>query len=135
MVRNVPHWIIWELFGPQRPCLGGLFPPSGKFPSHSGMATTGTLLNGTFQSRTHKVRWDGTDSAGDKVGRGAYFYRLMSVDGDDGLGRRGWCWCDKAGRGKEEAVVYSVHYGFFVSKHTEGQTSGGRGLGCFQVEG
>ncbi|MGD9900340.1 MAG: FlgD immunoglobulin-like domain containing protein, partial [Calditrichaceae bacterium] len=39
-----------------------------------------TLFSGKYSFGTFKVRWDGTNSSGQKVSSGVYFYQLVSGD-------------------------------------------------------
>ena len=39
-----------------------------------------TLVSGMHKRNRYSVRWDGTDKKGNKVGAGAYFYRLVAKD-------------------------------------------------------
>jgi hypothetical protein len=39
-----------------------------------------TLVHGSMQAGTYKVRWDGTDKSELRVASGVYFYRLVAGD-------------------------------------------------------
>ena len=41
-----------------------------------------TLVSGEMDAGTHRVRWNGTDEAGNSVASGIYFYRLKTEDFD-----------------------------------------------------
>ena len=40
-----------------------------------------TLVNGSMESGSHSVVWDGKDDSGSEVSTGVYFYRLSDADG------------------------------------------------------